>query len=84
MEFLIIVSAIALKYILPLPNGVVALLSTIYVVVASAFVPTSQGTGMWLMATVFYAPAIFIALWIIYAILDLLRNAINWLREKYA
>ncbi len=84
MELLVIISAIALKYILPLPNGVTALLAAIYVIVASVFVPTALGTGMWLMATVFYAPAIFIALWIIYAILDLMRNAIKWVREKYA
>lgn len=84
MELMVIISTIALKFIVPLPNAVLALLATIYLIVASAFVPTSQGTSMWLMATVFYAPAIFIALWIIYAILDLLRNAINWLREKYA
>ena len=84
MELLVIISAIVLKFIIPLPNAVLALLGTIYMLVASAFVPTALGTGMWLMATVFYFPAIFIALWIIYAIIDLLRSAVKWLREKNA
>lgn len=82
MELFIPISAIVLKFILPPPNAFLALLGTIYMVVAFNFYPFLERDGIVLINTVLYAPVMFIALWIIYAIIDLIRSGFKWLRSK--
>lgn len=66
---LIIAVIIGLKMHLRWWNSVLALLSTIAIVVGSAFLYTpSYGYGGWLMGTVPASPVIFVSLWIAYSI----------------
>lgn len=66
---LIIAAVIGLKMHMQWRNWVLALLSTIIIVVGSVFI-YSPGFGYagWLMITLPFSPAIFAALWIAYAI----------------
>ena len=65
----IIAAVIGLKMHLRIWNSVLALFSTIIVVVGSAFLFTpAYGYGGWLMLTLPLSPVIFVSLWAAYSI----------------
>ncbi|MEM8539729.1 MAG: hypothetical protein AAGF25_02135 [Pseudomonadota bacterium] len=79
---LIPISVIVPKFFLPLPNAVLALLGTIYMVVAFNYYPFAERDGIVLLSTIIYALGMFIGLWIIYAIIDGVRGTIKWIGAK--
>lgn len=82
MELLIPISAIVPKFFLRLPNAVLALLGTIYMVVAFNYYPFAENDGIVLMGTILYSPAMFIASWIFFAVIDGIKGTIKWIGTK--
>lgn len=67
----VIAGVIGLKTHIAGWNWLLALLSTIIVVVGSAFLYSPGfGYGGWLMITLPFSPVMFVSLWIAYAIID--------------